>query len=835
MASPQWKNFQPPNQDGAILAFQRSSSYDGECSVAQSPPAQGNGIREIGVIGKLLFSYGFVQCCNRQERLFFHYSQYQGDINQAKVGDLVEFEQGVDRRTGKAIAVAIYAMPQQAPVQEEYPVLSNDRVIGTVIIVAQPPPKHAKPGEAGQVGRIQYESSGESFFLPYTHKDLVGPLTRLQAGDKVSLIMVTDKSATISDSRTGALQAQDVQKFDQELQRFHGVVCSCKDSFGFIERADIVSEIFFHYSEYKGDINELKLGEDVEFSVQDRNGKEVAVNITRLPEGSVVFETLDEKLVRGHIKKVIGKNRRQSTADPLPGRISYKENNEEKDIQYGEKDLLGIFTLHENDLVEFTVATDKRDQMQHATNIDFLPESFKISQESRETGLVAVVKDGFGFIKCAEREARMFFHFSEFLINSYMPKVQDEVEFTVSQDHSSSRPVATRIKTLSKGSISFETVLLDKYTGLVEKEAISQRNSTRSPTKITKENGVGEVGEIKYDVDGESNIVKFLMKDVDIRNVPKRGDKVEFQICEQKRNSVHTAKNIRVISRAAPPRLRGFIATLKENFGFIEALDRDKEVFFHYSSFDGDPNELEFGDELEYSTTRKNGKVSAESVVKLPLGSIQKAEVEEKEYEGKVIRPLRSSNPEQDEYAGVVQVNAEGEEVGQTYQFTVISLLNKQEFLQKGDPVTFKLTKSMNNGPQYAAGLEAKHKIVQSRVESIKGQFGFISHEVEEGKKLFFHMSEVGGGTELQAGDIVEFVVIQNQRSGKTSACSIRKISDAQAPRPERLLSRLKSISLDETQPRVVVTRQPRAPDGTQGFTLDRTPPPPPPQQEVAA
>lgn len=56
--------------------------------------------------------------------------------------------------------------------------------------------------------------------------------------------------------------------------------------------------------------------------------KEVAVNITRLPEGTVVFETLSEKGFKGQVKKVIGRNRRQSTSDPLPGRITYQENNE---------------------------------------------------------------------------------------------------------------------------------------------------------------------------------------------------------------------------------------------------------------------------------------------------------------------------------------------------------------------------------------------------------------------------------------------------------------------------------------------------------------------------
>ena len=48
-------------------------------------------------------------------------------------------------------------------------------------------------------------------------------------------------------------------------------------------------------------------------------------------------------------------------------------------------------------------------------------------------GLIATIKDGFGFIRYAEREVRMFFHFSEMMDPSIDIKVQDEVEFTIIQ------------------------------------------------------------------------------------------------------------------------------------------------------------------------------------------------------------------------------------------------------------------------------------------------------------------------------------------------------------------------------------------------------------------
>lgn len=52
--------------------------------------------------------------------------------------------------------------------------------------------------------------------------------------------------------------------------KYQGVVCSMKESFGFIERADVVKEIFFHFSEAKTK-EELQLGDDVEFIIQTRN------------------------------------------------------------------------------------------------------------------------------------------------------------------------------------------------------------------------------------------------------------------------------------------------------------------------------------------------------------------------------------------------------------------------------------------------------------------------------------------------------------------------------------------------------------------------------------
>ena len=59
------------------------------------------------MVEKLVSSYGFVKCLSREGRLFFHYSSYQNSQQELKVGDFVEFEESIDKRNGKLIAVNI--------------------------------------------------------------------------------------------------------------------------------------------------------------------------------------------------------------------------------------------------------------------------------------------------------------------------------------------------------------------------------------------------------------------------------------------------------------------------------------------------------------------------------------------------------------------------------------------------------------------------------------------------------------------------------------------------------------------------------------------------------
>uniref|UniRef100_A0AAQ4PMK6 Cold shock domain-containing protein E1 n=1 Tax=Gasterosteus aculeatus aculeatus TaxID=481459 RepID=A0AAQ4PMK6_GASAC len=733
----------------------------------------GPGIRETGLVEKLLTSYGFIQCSERQARLFFHCSQYNGNLQELKIGDDVEFEVSSDRRTGKPIAVKLLKIKPE--------VLPEERISGQ-----------------------------EVFYLTYTPDDVEGNI-HLDTGDKVSFYMDTNK-------HTGAVSARNIQLVKKKQMRCQGVVCATKEAFGFIERADVVKEIFFHYSEFKGDLEALQAGDDVEFTIKDRNGKEVATEVRLLPQGTVIFEDISIEQFEGTVVKVIPKVPTKNQNDPLPGRISSRIGFNDKELPFGEKDTKSKVTLLEGDHIQFNISTDRRDKLERATNIDILPDTFDFTKETREMGVIAAIRDGFGFIKCVDRDARMFFHFSEVLEESQL-HISDEDMLSAQRNH------AVRIKKLPKGSVSFNTQSEQRFMGVVEKEVVATNTKNASPTKAKEKEA--EEGVIAYEDCGVKLTVPYHIKDIEGGGYPQAGDKVEFCINEVKRTGLQSAVSVRVLNRNASnaKRLLGFVATLKDNFGFIETANHDQEIFFHYSEMCGDLENLELGDTVEYTLSKgKGNKVSAEKVTKVAAVNGISEDVDATVMMGKVIRPLRSVDPSQTEYQGLIEITEEGATKGSNYPFGIMGMLNKADCLQKGELVKFHVCTVAQTGQKMASNVVPQRRAM---VECVKDQFGFIIYEVGESKKLFFHVKEVQDGLELQTGDEVEFSVVLNQRTGKCSACNVRRVSEGPkpvaTPRPDRLVNRLKSITLDDASaPRLVIVRQPRGPDNSKGFNVER-------------
>lgn len=195
----------------------------------------------------------------------------------------------------------------------------------------------------------------------------------------------------------------------------------------------------------------------------------------------------------------------------------------------------------------------------------------------------------------------------------------------------------------------------------------------------------------------------------------------------------------------------------------------------NFSNFEGETSTLELGQEVEYNLgSRGNSGTSpsAENVKVIPKGSIELPAVTGDVLDGVVVRPLRSVNPDQNEYAGLIRVKTENpDDKAEEYEFGIMGLMNKRELLQVGDTVQFQV-----DATGRAANITAIRKKLRATVDAIKGPFGFLAYEVGEGRKLFFHMSEVKDNVNLQVGDQVEFVLVTHQRSGKSSAYNVVKV-----------------------------------------------------------
>ena len=75
----------------------------------------------------------------------------------------------------------------------------------------------------------------------------------------------------------------------------------------------------------------------------------------------------------------------------------------------------------------------------------------------------------------------------------------------------------------------------------------------------------------------------------------------------------------------------------------------------------------------------------------LSKGAIPKAPCKEDVLNGKVMRPLRSVNPDQADYCGLIVAKSEDGTILGEFEFGIASLLNKKELLQEGDPVNFQV------------------------------------------------------------------------------------------------------------------------------------------------
>jgi cold shock CspA family protein len=685
------------------------------------------------------------------------------------------------------------------------------------------------PGSMEQSpGRIIYEKNSECFFVHF-HSSGVDGDKPVHVGDEVSFLLAKDPV-------THATQAVSVKlEKSVSVKKIQGLIKTLKESFGFIERADVSGTVFFHASEAQDEsLDGLWIGAPVEFVLQNRQGKDVATQIRLLPPGTVNFDEVQEEVCRGVIRKPVQwvfnqkKNKIPSNDD---GEILYQSTNDGLlTLSYNGRDQVGCYTMSPGDQVTFNVAVDKRTQAKHATNVSVTKlTEVQRCRSARDKGIVGGIQDMFGYIECSNKEVQAAFHLSEVMDTNAELTVGDEVEYspviTKDKDSGTDRTLAARIQLLPQGSVKFDAVTTQVYEGTVAEEL------TSTPDEATLTNPLRllflkteECGSIHYTGrSGSLGTVPFFCSS----DHPELefGDRVQFRIAKVKRTREQRAVEIKILRRARDIRFKGCISRLikKEGYGFIESEEHDCEIFFSYSSFEGDASSLHLLDEVEYCVLRKGGKTSAEKIVRLPHGSVPKDELDPTisgPLSGEVVRTLR--NPDPSEYEGSIKYT-DPHNPGCTleYPYTVTSLVDVKNLPKLGEQVHFDVAVVAKTGTKRAVNVSVKREVMKGTIHTVKDQYGFIVY-YSDGEKIsvFFHKSNIDKGDDLKPGDEVEFVVSFSSKSEKHQAICVKKTGSSR--RPLRLSRNSLTNSRNQhASNSVVVIRQPRGPDGTKGFAAE--------------
>ena len=98
-------------------------------------------------------------------------------------------------------------------------------------------------------------------------------------------------------------------------------------------------------------------------------------------------------------------------------------------------------------------------------------------------------------------------------------------------------------------------------------------------------------------------------------------------------------------------------------------------------------------------------------------------------------------------------------------------MADKYEWLEVGDDVKFQIAIVKGMTIKSATNVTtAAIKLFYGKIDCLKRQFGFLSHE---GAKLYFQMDDVRERDTLSLGDNVEFAIVKNQQNGKDMAVNL--------------------------------------------------------------
>jgi len=181
--------------------------------------------REVGVVSSVKNSFGFIKCTDRDEEVYFHFSEVQHP-EPVTPGMELEFSVVKNSWFKKLLAIRIKPLSKGSV---KFPVkVLEGRHTGTVDRELR------GRGREGYGGKISYHPEGSeelSSLIDFNGDDVDARYT-LRKGDRVQF-------GIVEDPRTKNLRATNIVPHTES-----GVVCTTKENFGFIKLAASQEEIF---------------------------------------------------------------------------------------------------------------------------------------------------------------------------------------------------------------------------------------------------------------------------------------------------------------------------------------------------------------------------------------------------------------------------------------------------------------------------------------------------------------------------------------------------------------------------------------------------------------
>ncbi|XP_046723056.1 uncharacterized protein si:dkeyp-121d4.3 isoform X2 [Silurus meridionalis] len=416
--------------------------------------------RSLGVITFISNSYGFIE---REDlkKYSFSFDAFFGKRIHLVPGVKVHFT--AVQELGKEFATDVKVAPRGT---EEI----GDTVYEGVVIAVLPETYVLEP----HPGRIRSILTTEPVKLPFGKMDSKATLLLF---DRVKFQLVKDIISKVRRATNITPQMPETIQLTKETREKGVIMSITPDTFTIKSKTheNLTASLNENFSH-----DQLKVMDEVEFTLVTAKDKMKAIRIMKLPEQSVelnsqaknvtdssagkslwkpvnsvvaaVDEDISNEKYDGTISQIIPKSSEKEMEQELPrGIVDTVVNGKQKRLPFGPGDVITQATMMVGDKVQFNIATKQQTKGQHAINIEIRLETFqRESKEQRKIGIVVKLDANSGFIK-APQNPQVRFDLSE-VMDDVKLSLLEKVEFTLAAgaDEAADSKLAIRIRRLTE-------------------------------------------------------------------------------------------------------------------------------------------------------------------------------------------------------------------------------------------------------------------------------------------------------------------------------------------------------------------------------------------------